>query len=184
MKYPPKRNRISFRWVFLCQNIPNVVYRSVTDNHSRMTANIKENIEAENFGKLIDWYLEVRLQGIQNLTFANDNLDDSISYFKLSSGKTVMAAHGHLESPDKVIDNFVGAIGRLPDYVLLSHFHASRTKAYNGSKLFVNGSIVGTEQYALSKRLFNQPEQTLLIFNGENVVNVSIGLEERKTFGD
>ena len=53
---------------------------------------------------------------------------------------------------------------------------SEKTKTFNGLKVIVNGSIVGTEQYALSKRLFSEPSQTLLIFNGNNLINVSINL--------
>ena len=161
----------------LSLNVEKVVYRSCTDNHSRAFANIKENIEAENFTKIIDLIVELRLKDYPNIVFPHDNIDDSIGSFKLrDSGKKVLFAHGHLESPDKVIDNFVGATGEFVDYVLLSHFHATRMKAYNGATLYINGSIVGTEEFALSKRLFNKPSQTLLIFDDINVLNISINL--------
>lgn len=159
------------------QYIPVVTYRSCTDNHSRLMPNYKENIEEENLGTLIDVIVEERLKGAKSkVQFVKDNLDPSIMLFKLYNGKIFMAGHGHLEKPDKVIDDFTGATRQLPDYVALSHFHAARMKAYNGATLFINGSIVGVEEYALGKRLFNDPEQSLLIFDNENVINIRIKL--------
>ena len=45
-----------------------------------------------------------------------------------------------------------------------------------GAKVIVNGSVCGTEQYAFSKRLFGDPEQTLMIFDGINVIDYHINL--------
>ena len=42
------------------------------------------------------------------------------------------------------------------DYVLLAHFHSSATKSFQGSTLFINGSLVGTEDFAFGRRLFNR----------------------------
>lgn len=154
----------------------NINYRSCTDNHSRAMANKTENIEAENFNKIIDWYLEARLSNT-GVNFLHDNIDDSIGAFTLENGKKVMFAHGHLENINKVIDAFSGATKGFVDYVLLSHFHAGREKTYNGSKLIINGSIVGTEDYALSKRLFSPAEQKLLVIDKDNFIDISINLQ-------
>lgn len=153
-----------------------ITYRSCTDNHSRAVAEKAQNIEAENFNKLIDWFVESRCHNSE-IIFAHDNIDDSLGKFKLLNGKTVMFAHGHLENVNKCVDAFQGATKEFVDYVLLSHFHSSKEKSYNGSKVVVNGSIVGTEQYALSKRLFGPAEQKLLIFDRDNLLNININLQ-------
>ena len=67
---------------------------------------------------------------------------------------------------NNVFQHFVGATEKFFHYVLLSHYHAEKMKTYQGVKIFINGSIVGTEEYALSKRLFNKPAQKLLMFEG------------------
>lgn len=154
----------------------NITYRSCTDNHSRMMANKEQNIEAENFSRIIDWYLETRLAN-SNIKFINDNIDMSIGKFTLGNGKRIMFAHGHLENLNKCIDSFIGATKDFVDYVLLSHYHTTKEKSYNGSKLLVNGSIVGTEEYALSRRLFSPAEQKLLIFDRDNLLDININLQ-------
>lgn len=156
---------------------PTVTYRSCSDNHSRVKANLAEHIEKEQFGRLIDWYVKERLKD-SNIKFIDDNLDFSLGVFELLNGKKVAFAHGHLEgSADKSLQNFVGATKGFVDYVCLGHFHAEKLKMYQGVKVFVNGSIVGTEQYALSKRLFNGPTQTLLIFDKGALLNISLELD-------
>lgn len=154
----------------------NITYRSCTDNHSRMMSNKSDNIEAENFNRIIDWYLESRLKD-SNIIFMNDNIDISIGKFTLNNGKKIMFAHGHLENTNKCIDSFIGATKEFIDYVLLSHFHTTKEKSYNGSKLLINGSVIGTEDYALSKRLFSPAEQKLLIFDQDNLIDININLQ-------
>lgn len=153
-----------------------IYYRSCTDNHSRMFADKNENLEGENFSKLIDWYLSARLRG-SNINMINDNIDESLGKFNLLNGKVVMFAHGHLENTNKCVDAFAGATKQFIDYIFLSHFHNAKEKSYNGSKVFVNGSIVGTEQYALSKRLFSPAEQKLIIFHNDNALDLNINLQ-------
>ena len=154
-----------------------IIYRSVTDNHSRAVANLNEHIEKENFYRLIDWYLQERLKNTK-IEFINDNLDDSIGIFKLLSGKTFAFAHGHLDNINNCFQNFIGATGQFIDYIGLGHYHCEKAKSFQGTKVYVNGSIVGTEQYALSKRLFSKPAQTLLIYDEYgNEINLSINLD-------
>lgn len=160
----------------LCKANINVIYRSCTDNHSRFVANHSDSIEEENFSRIIDWYLEARLKDT-SVIFMHDNIDISIGKFILDNGKSIMFAHGHLENLNKCIDAFMGATKSFVDYVLLSHYHASKEKSYNGAKLYVNGSIVGTEDYALSKRLFSPAEQKLLIFDRDNILDININLQ-------
>lgn len=155
---------------------PNVIYRSCTDNHSRAMANKGEAIEKENFGRLIDWYLESRLSKTK-IVFANDNLDVDLGKFYLKNGKAVVFSHGHNDSINQAFQHFVGATEEFIHYMLLGHYHCEKAKSYQNSKVFVNGSVVGTEQYAGSKRLFSKPSQTLLVFDNDNVINYSINLD-------
>jgi len=155
---------------------PEVVYRSVVDNHSRAMASKEEHIEKENFNKIIDWFIEERLKS-SKIKFMHDNLDDGLGTFNLLNGKTVVFAHGHQDSMNNVFQNFIGATNRFIHYALLSHYHAEKMKTYQGLRVFINGSIVGTEQYALSKRLFNKPSQKILFFEDDDVIDVSIDLD-------
>lgn len=155
-----------------------VVYRSCTDNHSRMVADKNQHIEKDNLYRIIDWYLVERLKRT-DIEFKFDNLDAGIGMFKLFD-RNIVFVHGHEDSVDKMMQNMVGATGQVIDYALMGHFHSEKMKSYQGFKVYVNGSIVGTEQYALSKRLFSRPSQTLLIFqaNDRNVININIDLGE------
>ncbi len=155
---------------------PEVFYRSCTDNHSRMTPSFKENLERENYGRLIDFYLKARLDG-SNIIFADDNLDEEVGYFELLNGKKVVFAHGHHDNYNTVCQAYMGATREFIDYILLGHFHSTKAKSFQGSKVIINGSIVGTDQYAYSKRLFGDPEQSILMSCGDNFSIHTINLK-------
>lgn len=159
----------------LSEVAPEVIYRSCTDNHSRAIADKSQSIEEENFNKIIDWYLEERLKNTK-VKFMFDNIDISVGKFELLNGKKMMFAHGHLDSAQQAFNHFIGATREFIDYIAIGHYHCESLKSIQNVKVFTNGSIVGTEQYALSKRLFSEPSQTLLIFDGDNVLNLSINL--------
>ena len=160
----------------LQQAAPEVKYRSCSDNHSRVNANKADNIERENFGRIIDWFLQERLKD-SSIKFIDDNLDFGLGRFELSNGKICCYSHGHEEVLNNVFQNYVGATKSYVDYIFLGHFHTAKMKTFQNAKVFVNGSIVGTEEYALSRRFFSEPEQLLLVFDKDNVITYNINLK-------
>lgn len=160
----------------LTKAAPEVYYKSCSDNHSRMSPNKEESIQEESLGRFVDWMLQERLKD-KSILFVEDNLDHSLGKFTLLNGKKVVFSHGHLDSRNQAFQNYIGATREFIDYILLSHWHNSQIKGFQGSKVFINGSVVGTEDYALSKRLFSDPEQLLLIFKDEDLIVQFISLK-------
>ena len=156
---------------------PEVIYRSCSDNHSRVTPDLKQNIEKENYFRLIDFYLEARLKD-SKIQIVHDNLDVDLGMFELLNGKSMMFAHGHRENINTIIQGMLGATRQYVDYVCVGHYHESKMKSFQGAKVFVNSSICGSDSYAQSKRLYGVAEQTLLIFSGNvesvNYINLNI----------
>jgi predicted phosphodiesterase len=158
---------------------PEIIYRSCTDNHSRTVANKSEAIEKDNFNRLVDWFLQERLKNTK-IKFVNDNLSEDLGKFTLENGKKVMFSHGHLDTVNQVFQNWVGGTGEVVDFIFLGHFHNEKVKSFQKTRVYVNGSIVGPEQYANGRRLYTPPSQTLLVFDNDNIVNYSINLDIRK----
>lgn len=151
-----------------------ITYRSCSDNHSRAVANLTEHIEKDNFNRIIRRYLETRLKDT-DIKFIDDNIDYSIGKFDCC-GKKIMFVHGHLDSVNKMFQNMVGATKEFIDYILLGHYHCPKQKVMQDAFVIINGSIVGTDQYALSKRLFTTPSQKLLVLDKDNFVDIDIRL--------
>ena len=153
-----------------------ITYRSVYDNHSRAIADKNQHIEKEQFSRIIDWYVEERLKD-KPIQFIKDNIDGGIGKFKIFD-RNIVFAHGHQDGRNSVYQNFIGLTKEWIDYICLAHYHNPAEKEYQGCKVFINGSIVGTEQYAFGRRLFSKPSQKLLIFNeqNKNVIDIDIML--------
>lgn len=169
----------------LASAVPHVTYRSCLDNHSRMMANYKDSKDTENFGRLIEFYLRARLKDADAIEFPGDNIDPTLGMLNLANGETLMFAHGHLDNPTQAIQEIAGIVSSMPNgpkrvsYFVLGHYHAEKLKSYQGCRVIVNGSFCGTDEYALSRRLFSSPSQTLLVFNGQNLIEERIGLDIR-----
>lgn len=172
--------------ISLAENIEQVTYRSVLDNHSRINMNYKEHIEKESFAKLIDWWL------IDKINYCNekyknefknpilmefDNIDDNIGYMKIN-GKNIFFSHGHLDSQHSVIQDLTFATGIIADIVLLGHFHKDQTKNFQGKKVFFNGTLKGVDEYALKKRLFGAPSQSLIVFDEDAVFDIPMEFKD------
>lgn len=157
---------------------PEVVYRSVSDNHARFVADKHQSIERENFFRLIDNWLEVRLENTK-IKMPKDNVNFRTGKFYLMNGKLCMFEHGHCLKPNQSFQSLVGLVEEYVHYVFLGHYHEEKAKMYQNMKVFVNGSVCGTDLYADSIHKYTKPMQTLIIFDNDNVINISIGLDIR-----
>lgn len=155
---------------------PEIIFATCTDNHSRCMPEIDQSIEQENFGRLIAFYVKARLAGT-GILFKEDNLDQEIGTIDFANGKVGVFAHGHHDNINSIFQNMVSYTGKVVDYAFLGHYHCEKVKSFNGFKVFVNGSVVGVDQYAFSKRLFGKPSQMLIIFDGDNLITNSISLD-------
>lgn len=162
----------------LQKGVPEVTYRSVYDNHSRLVANKNEHIEKEQLSKIIDWFIKERLKET-NILFYDNDIDGGIGTLTLNNGQKMIFAHGHQDGRNSSYQNFIGLTQQWVDYICLAHYHNPASKDFQGCKVFINGSIVGTEQYAFGKRLFTKPSQKLLIFrkDSKTVQDIDINLE-------
>ena len=170
--------------ITLATNIEQVTYRSVLDNHSRANMNYKEHIEKESFAKLIDWWLidkinyynEKYSDVIKNpILMVYDNIDDNIGLLNINN-KNIFFSHGHLGSPQSIVQDLTLATNIIADIIILGHFHQDQKKNFQGKKVYYNGTLKGVDDYALKKRLFGAPSQTLIIFD-EDVFSIPMEFE-------
>ena len=162
----------------LQKGVSEITYRSVYDNHSRLVANKNDHIEKEQLSRIIDWFIKERLKGT-NIQFYDNDIDGGIGTLTLNNGQKMIFAHGHQDGRNSSYQNFIGLTQQWVDYICLAHYHNPASKDFQGCKVFINGSIVGTEQYAFGKRLFAKPSQKLLIFrkDSKTVQDIDINLE-------
>ena len=150
-----------------------VKYVGVLDNHSRINKNYKEHIEKESFSKIIDWWIAERMKNNANFEIISNVIDDNIGNFQLN-GKNFYCVHGHLDNPNKVIEDMSLSVGEKADYVLMGHYHSLQLNEKYFSKLIMSGSLCGIDEYAKDKRLFSNPSQNLIILqdNDDVIINM------------
>ena len=91
--------------------------------------------------------------------------EDFVTY-KLRDGKLIVCTHGTNDHPDTANKNFTKLLGENVYEIHMGHYHS--VKEGNGAT--VNGSVMGSDDYSISKRLHNQPAQVLKVYYGNDDV--------------
>lgn len=144
----------------LMAKVPEVKVWGVIGNHSRVNADKKSNMPAENFERLIFKYIEMRVPG---LVVATNGLEDWIT-FKVKD-QLVFMTHGDKDALSNIKMHAVNLLGKVPDRIYFGHIHHMNIKDDNGTEIVVNGSIVSTDEYAMGLRCNTKPYQILQVFD-------------------
>lgn len=148
----------------------NHIYVYVTPgNHSRVSPKKEEALDGENMDVLLPFYLKARLQNIENISICDNNIEPEIAMFNIR-GNSVFAAHGHKDNPASVVQNFTMLFGIKPDIVLLGHRHTNGLTTVYDTKVIESGCVSGTDQFAMSIRKANRPEQTVSVIGEDGLI--------------
>lgn len=148
----------------------NHIYVYVTPgNHSRISPKKEDSLDGENMDVLLPFYLKAKLQNINNIDICENNIDPEIAMFNIR-GNNVFASHGHKDNPANVVQNFTMMFGIKPDIVLLGHRHLNGLTTVYNAKVIESGCCSGTDQYAMSIRKTNRPEQTISVVGQDGLV--------------
>lgn len=146
----------------------NIYVYTTPGNHSRISPKKEDALDGENMDLLLPFYLKARLQNIPSIHICDNEIDPEIAIFDIR-GNTIMAAHGHKDSPSSVVQNFTLMFEKRPDIVLLGHRHLNGLTTVYDTKVIESGCVSGTDQYAVSIRKVNRPEQTISIVNRDGL---------------
>lgn len=148
----------------------NHIYVYVTPgNHSRVSPKKEDSLDGENMDVLLPFYLKAKLQNINNIDICENNIDPEIAMFNIR-GNNVFASHGHKDNPASVVQNFTMMFGIKPDIVLSGHRHLNGLTTVYNTKVIESGCCSGTDQYAMSIRKTNRPEQTVSVVGHDGLV--------------
>ena len=146
------------------------IYVYVTPgNHSRVSPKKEDSLDGENMDVLLPFYLKAKLQNINNIDICENNIDPEIAMFNIR-GNNIFASHGHKDNPASVVQNFTMMFGIKPDIVLLGHRHLNGLTTVYNTKVIESGCCSGTDQYAMSIRKTNRPEQTVSVVGQDGLV--------------
>lgn len=144
----------------VANHAPVVKVGQVLDNHSRINKNKREHIEAESFGKILEYIVKERLGNHENIKFVGNPIDDNIGLTQLG-GTRIAWVHGHLDKPQTVKSKLEDIIGIKVDYVFIAHRHHIMIT----DNVIQVGSLKGTDEYAFNLRLGERASQTIVTFN-------------------
>ena len=157
---------ISAMLVRLANNFNHIYVYTTPGNHSRISPKKEDSLDGENMDVLLPFYLKARLQNVDNISICDNTIEPEIAMFNIR-GNNIFSAHGHKDSPANVVQNFTLMFRIKPDIVLLGHRHTNGLTTVYDTKVIESGCVSGSDQFALSIRKVNRPEQTVSVI-GEN----------------
>lgn len=144
-------------------------------NHSRAKANYKENVEVENFEYLIWEFLKLRVAR-EDVIFNESDIDETIIHYKIND-EHIFGTHGHLDKVNSVAQNFATMFnGTKIKAIHCGHLHHEYTNSVNNIKVVMNSTASGVDNHSKNLRYVGNPSQTLLIYDGNNTININIEL--------
>lgn len=155
----------------LSKHIDNITVVCVQGNHSRVNPNIKDNLNQENFERIIFEYIKMRLPDIRMLRNGNE---DWIAYD--IGDKKVFLEHGDKSSVSSAKEKAVNMVGYAPDIILFGHFHHMEVNDKNGTDVVVNGSVMGVDSYAIKRRFNTEPYQVMQVYDGKDTCTYKLVL--------
>ena len=134
-------------------------------NHGRLTPNKSDSITNENFEMLIPTMLrdklgDVKIIDSKGLDFTKYEID----------GKIIMVSHGQNDSMTKVISDFSKMFKVVPNEVHLGHTHSYTDINDCDIKVTVNGSLIGSDDYAITIRKVTTPSQNLIVYEKDRCI--------------
>lgn len=157
-------------------HIPFVTVTSVNGNHDRIFANKDDNLPQDSFTKLVNNNLKRDLRDNEKVVY----LDNTINYDEIAilniKDKTFVACHGDKVNKNNCKQQLENTLNIDADYILMGHWHEPCQMQIQNTKIFVNGSVVGTDSYASQKKLYTKPCQKLLFLDDYGICNYDIEL--------
>ena len=77
--------------------------------------------------------------------------------------------HGHLDKPQKVIENISLITRKSYDLICMAHLHHFSMDEKSGCRIVCNGALVGADKFSSNLRLYSKPSQTIIIVSEDRV---------------
>lgn len=134
-------------------------------NHGRLTPNKSDSITNENFEMLIPTMLRDKLSDVKII----DSKGLDFTKYEID-GKIIMVSHGQNDSMTKVISDFSKMFKVVPNEIHLGHTHSYTDINDCDIKVTVNGSLIGSDDYAVTIRKVTTPSQNLIVYEKDRCI--------------
>lgn len=164
-------NYVSDFIMALQDSFAEVRVHSVSGNHSRISPNKEDHLGGEELDSLVPFCLNIKFENYPNITIYEDKrIDNTIDSFVTRGGKLFYLVHGDKDTPNNILKNLTLMTGVKPDAIMMGHRHHNAFDTQYDVKIIQMGSVVGTDDYCVDKRIFSAPEQCVVITNNEKAV--------------
>ncbi|GMX64400.1 hypothetical protein Elgi_36690 [Paenibacillus elgii] len=157
----------------LSKHFRSIKFINIIGNHARLISNKNESIFTENLENLIPWFLEARLKDFKNIEIYRD-MDGY--YVDRTFEQTHIYVHGDLDHVSSAAKALPQMLGIVPRYIFCGHIHHDTVKEYGRTKVISNGSMIGVDDYAISKRFYAEPMQKMHIFDDKDRIEHTIDI--------
>lgn len=119
-------------------------------NHEAVDILKDDRSNRNNYSMIINEMLKLRLKDNDNVMFVNsiNNYEMTVSRIK---NLNVISAHGDQVTLNKCSEQLEMATGVKPDLIILGHYHKPMMMTHYDTEIYVNGSLVSTDDYAYKK---------------------------------
>ncbi len=155
----------------LSSHFETVSFISVSGNHSRLWKKDEAPL-GERLDDLIPFYMKARLAPVDNVFIeedAGEKVDPTVSCVKVR-GQRYGVIHGDFDNLPNGVQTLQTMVGQPLYGVFCGHKHHSYSEYVNGIRIVMSGSFVAMDDYAVSKRLFSAPEQTVCVCDENGIV--------------
>ncbi|MEC0210224.1 hypothetical protein P4H70_14900 [Paenibacillus ehimensis] len=157
----------------LSKHFRSIKFVNIIGNHARLISNKNESIFTENLENLIPWFLEARLKDFKNIEIYRDTDGYYVDY---SFEQAHVYVHGDLDHVASTAKALPQMLGIVPRYIFCGHIHHDTVKEHGRTKVISNGSMIGVDDYAISKRFYAEPMQKMHIFDDQDRIEHSIDI--------
>lgn len=142
----------------LYKYIPQVDVYITYGNHGRIHSNKSDGQNKENFERLIAPYIRKDFRDL-DIKVYDGGIEDFVCY-RLRDGRPIVVTHGTNDKYSSANKNFTKMLGEDIFEIHMGHYHNPIEQ--NGT--VVNGSVMGSDDYAVSHRLICNPTQLLKVY--------------------
>ena len=157
--------------LLLQKDIPNIKTYFVYGNHGRTTQGKSDAANKSNYERIIPAYVRKELRK-NNIPVIDGGYEDFVTY-RLNDGKLIVCTHGTNDNPSTVNKNFTKLLGEDVYEVHMAHLHSVK----EGNGTVINGSVMGSDDYSISRRLHSLPQQILKVYFGDDVASFKFTLK-------
>lgn len=156
----------------LSQHVPEIKVVGVHGNHGRVTSNLKESLNQENFERLIYEFIKLRLPNVPVIV---NGLEDWATY-KIGE-REIFIEHGDKSKIEQVKAKAINLLGYVPDDIFIGHYHRMELLDDNNTDVIINGSVLSTDNYAMRHRLNTKPYQVFRVYVNDDVCTYKLTLD-------